>query len=38
MQSVDKLVELFHRKGLRVTPQRRVIFELLAGVGQLSMA
>jgi Fe2+ or Zn2+ uptake regulation protein len=30
MESVDKLIELFHRKGLRVTPQRRVIFERLA--------
>jgi Fe2+ or Zn2+ uptake regulation protein len=30
MESVDDLIELFHRNGLRITPQRRVIFELLA--------
>jgi Fur family peroxide stress response transcriptional regulator len=29
MKSVERTIELFHREGLRVTPQRRVIFELL---------
>lgn len=29
MRSTDALAELFHRKGLRVTPQRRAIFEAL---------
>lgn len=33
MQSVDALIKLFRQKGLRVTPQRRVIFELLAQDG-----
>ena len=31
MQSADALVSLFRRQGLRITPQRRAIFELLAG-------
>ena len=31
MKSIDQLVKLFHDKGLRITPQRRVIFEFLAG-------
>lgn len=30
MQSTDKIVELFRQKDLRITPQRRAIFELLA--------
>jgi Fe2+ or Zn2+ uptake regulation protein len=30
MQSVDALIKLLHQNGLKVTPQRRVIFELLA--------
>ena len=30
MKSVDDLVGLFRSKGLRITPQRRVIFELLS--------
>jgi Fur family peroxide stress response transcriptional regulator len=29
MKSVERMIALFHEKGLRVTPQRRVIFELL---------
>jgi Fe2+ or Zn2+ uptake regulation protein len=33
MKSVDALIDLFHQEGLRVTPQRRVIFELLADDG-----
>ncbi|HFD39411.1 MAG TPA: transcriptional repressor [Anaerolineae bacterium] len=31
MQSVDALIELFRQRGLKVTPQRRVIFETLVG-------
>jgi Fe2+ or Zn2+ uptake regulation protein len=31
MKSVDELTELFRRQGLRVTPQRQVIFGLLQG-------
>jgi Fe2+ or Zn2+ uptake regulation protein len=30
MRSVDALIELFRQNGLKITPQRRVIFELLA--------
>jgi Fe2+ or Zn2+ uptake regulation protein len=30
MRSVDNLIKSFRQKGLRITPQRRVIFELLA--------
>jgi Fe2+ or Zn2+ uptake regulation protein len=30
MQSVEALVELFRQQGLKITPQRRIIFELLA--------
>jgi Fe2+ or Zn2+ uptake regulation protein len=30
MQSVDVLIKLFRQKDLKITPQRRVIFELLA--------
>ncbi|MDY0019418.1 MAG: Fur family transcriptional regulator [Anaerolineae bacterium] len=30
MQATDRLIQQFHEKGLKVTPQRRVIFELLA--------
>ncbi len=30
MRSVDELVQLFRNKGLRMTPQRRLIFTLLA--------
>lgn len=30
MQSVDAIIELFRQNGLKITPQRRVIFELLA--------
>ena len=30
MQSTDTIVELFRQQGLRITPQRRAIFELLA--------
>ncbi|MGD1993846.1 MAG: Fur family transcriptional regulator, partial [Anaerolineae bacterium] len=30
MKPVDDLIELFHHSGLRITPQRRAIFELLA--------
>jgi Fe2+ or Zn2+ uptake regulation protein len=30
MQSVDGLIKLFRQNGLKITPQRRVIFELLA--------
>ena len=30
MKSVDQLIKLFHDVGLRITPQRRVIFEFLA--------
>jgi Fe2+ or Zn2+ uptake regulation protein len=30
MQSADTLVRLFREQGLRITPQRRAIFELLA--------
>ena len=30
MQSTDTIVELFRQKGLRITPQRRAIFELLS--------
>jgi Fe2+ or Zn2+ uptake regulation protein len=33
MQSVDALIRLFRQKGLKITPQRRVIFELLAKDG-----
>lgn len=29
MRSVESLVQLFRQKGLRITPQRRAIFELL---------
>jgi len=29
MKSLERTIELFHGKDLRVTPQRRVIFELL---------
>jgi Fur family peroxide stress response transcriptional regulator len=29
MQSIESLVELFRQKGLKITPQRRGIFELL---------
>ncbi|MFO7918781.1 MAG: Fur family transcriptional regulator [Anaerolineae bacterium] len=29
MKSVERTIERFHKKGLRVTPQRRVIFKLL---------
>ncbi len=31
MQSVEALADLFRRKGLKMTPQRRVIFETLVG-------
>jgi len=30
MQSADGLIKLFRQQGLKITPQRRVIFELLA--------
>lgn len=30
MQSAKTLIELFRRQGLKITPQRRIIFELLA--------
>jgi Fur family peroxide stress response transcriptional regulator len=30
MHSADTIVDLFRQKGLRITPQRRAIFELLA--------
>jgi Fe2+ or Zn2+ uptake regulation protein len=30
MHSVDELVELFRSRGLRITPQRRLIFALVA--------
>ncbi len=30
MQPTDRLIQQFHERGLKVTPQRRVIFELLA--------
>jgi len=30
MRSVDNLIKLFRQNGLKITPQRRVIFELLA--------
>jgi Fe2+ or Zn2+ uptake regulation protein len=30
MQSVDALIKLFRQNGLKITPQRRAIFELLA--------
>lgn len=30
MRSVDILIKLFRQNGLKITPQRRVIFELLA--------
>ena len=30
MKPPDKLIDIFHQKGLRITPQRRYIFELLA--------
>jgi Fe2+ or Zn2+ uptake regulation protein len=30
MASVDLWIELFHQSGLKITPQRRVIFERLA--------
>jgi Fur family peroxide stress response transcriptional regulator len=30
MRSVDAIIELFHQNALKITPQRRVIFELLA--------
>ena len=30
MQSVDALIKAFRQKDLKITPQRRVIFELLA--------
>jgi Fe2+ or Zn2+ uptake regulation protein len=33
MQSTDTIVELFRQNGLRITPQRRAIFELLAQDG-----
>ena len=33
MQSVEILIRLFRQKGLKITPQRRLIFELLAGDG-----
>ena len=33
MQSADALVRLFRQQGLRITPQRRAIFELLANDG-----
>ena len=31
MRSVETLVELFRQRGLRITPQRRRIFDLLVG-------
>ena len=31
MRSVESLIQLFRERGLKVTPQRRLIFELLAG-------
>ena len=31
MKSVEALVRLFRERGLKVTPQRRLIFEVLAG-------
>lgn len=31
MRSVESLVQLFRQKGLRITPQRRAIFEALVG-------
>jgi Fe2+ or Zn2+ uptake regulation protein len=31
VKPVDELIELFRRKGCRITPQRRLIFELLSG-------
>ncbi len=30
MQSIEMLVELFHQNGLKITPQRRMVFELLS--------
>lgn len=33
MKSVTELVVLFREEGLRITPQRRAIFELLTGDG-----
>lgn len=33
MESVDTLTKLFRQKGLRITPQRRLIFELLTEDG-----
>jgi Fe2+ or Zn2+ uptake regulation protein len=33
MQSVEVLIKLFRQNGLKITPQRRVIFELLAKDG-----
>jgi len=33
VHSANELVELFRQKGLRVTPQRRLIFDLLCGAG-----
>lgn len=33
MKPTAELVQLFHRRGLRVTPQRRAIFDLLAEEG-----
>lgn len=31
MRSIESLIELFRQKGLRITPQRRAIFESLTG-------
>lgn len=31
MRTADELIELFHARGLRVTPQREAIFALLQG-------
>lgn len=33
MESVEDLTELFRQRGLRITPQRRLIFELLTEDG-----
>ncbi len=33
MQSPEKLIDLYRQKGMRITPQRRLIFEILSGDG-----
>jgi len=30
MKSIEAIIQLFNQKGLKITPQRRLIFELLA--------